>query len=131
MKTRTNKRTTYKQKPYKGGAVLAQLIPRQGNTDEIRNLIIVANNAITAANNAIQPNMSDNQTEEALRLRGIANQLIEQVQGLRPFGHQLANPQGNPFGNFRQPLQHPPNRGGYYKRKTNKRRRTKRRYLRF
>ena len=120
MKNRTNIRKTYKQKLYKGGAVLEQLLPLDGNTDEIKIAIIAANNAITTANNAIKPNMTDNETEQAHQLRDVALKLIEQVDDLRTPHHPVAFVR-----------QHRRYVGGYYKRKTNKRRRTKRRYLRF
>ncbi len=112
MKTRNNKR-----KSRKGGAALqplVSLIVQPGEREHIITEIHLANNAIIASN--AQPN---NQY-----LRNVANTLINTVQDLRqieldydppPLPIQLTHQNGM----YKV--------GGYYKRKTNKKRKTKRR----
>ena len=126
MKTRTNKRKTHR-----GGAVFQPLQPLQPiviNPYENEILVVqarnLANDAILASNNDV--------TNRGLR--NAAYNCILALDALRFEFYPDALPSISPILTRQHgyTVQDSMNMsGGYYKRKTNKKRKTKRRYLRF
>ena len=114
MKTRTNKRNMYRGGDNRYDVLTEHyevLGPRDGDTIEIKE-------AIEKAIKAFMQAKEETNTERSLKLKLNANQMLEHIVELRDL------PPPHPVALIRQ---YAVRRGGYYKRKTNKKRKTKRR----
>jgi len=143
MKNRTNKRKSHRGGAEQRNDVLSKqrvdvlrehyevLGPHDGDTIEIKSEIEKAIDTFIEAK-------QETNTYESLELKLSAKQILKHIDDLR---RSIANEelpaqslalQRRPRNVFPQALTQPMNMsGGYYKRKTNKKRKTKRRYLRF